>query len=64
MILDTALISIIGMKQYYVLYRKVFVTECKNAGLSQSQTLTKLNKELNSEGQKTVTLSLVKYLWS
>lgn len=64
MILDSALISVIGMKQYYVLYRKVVVAECKEAGLSQSQTLTKLNKELKFQGQETVSLSLIKYLWS
>jgi hypothetical protein len=63
MILDTALIDVIGMKQFYVLYRKVAVAECKKAGLSQSQTLTRLNHELEAQGQATVTLSLIKYLW-
>lgn len=63
LLLDTSLIDIIGMKRFYVLYKRVFVYECKEAGLSQTKTLLKLNHELEAQGQSTVTLSLIKNLW-
>lgn len=63
LLLDHALIDIIGVKLFYVLYKKIYVYECKHTGLSQSQTLVKLNKELKAQGQSAVTLSLIKYLW-
>ncbi|MDN4492888.1 hypothetical protein [Ureibacillus aquaedulcis] len=61
--LDHALIDIIGLKRFYTLYKRVYVYECKQAGLSQGQTLIKINNELTSQGQKTISLSLVKNLW-
>jgi hypothetical protein len=63
LLLDHRLIDIIGLKQFYTLYKKIFVYECKKAGLSQNQTLIKLNFELTSQGQKPVSLSLIKFLW-
>lgn len=63
LLLDHALVDIIGMKQFYMLFKKIYVYECKQAGLSQAQTLIKLNKELTSQEQPAVTLSLIKYLW-
>lgn len=63
LLLDTALVDVIGEKQFYVLYKKIYVYECKHAGLSQKQTLLKLNKDLQTQGQDSITLSLVKYLW-
>ena len=63
LLLDHALVDIIGEKQFYVLYKKIYVAECKAAGISQSQTLVKLNNDLKTQGQPAVTLSLIKYLW-
>jgi IS5 family transposase len=63
MLLDHALIDIIGMKQFYTLYKKIYVHECKKAGLSQNQTLIKLNNELKAQDLTPVSLSAVKYLW-
>lgn len=63
LLLDHALIDIIGIKAFFTLYKKIYVYECKKAGLSQNQTLIKLNNELKSQGLKPITLSLVKYLW-
>ena len=61
--LDTALADIIGAKRFYNLYKRVYVYECKKAGLSQGQTHFKLNAELASQEQKTVSLSTIKNLW-
>ncbi len=63
LLLDTALVDVIGEKQFYVLYKKIYVYECKHAGLTQNQTLIKLNNDLKTQGQPAVTLSLIKYLW-
>jgi hypothetical protein len=63
LLLDHALANVIGVKQFFKLYKKIYVYECKQAGLSQNQTLIKLNKELTNQGQPVITLSLVKYLW-
>lgn len=63
LLLDTALIDAIGMKRFYSLYKRIFVYECKIAGLSQNQTLIKLNHDLKTQGQKSVSLSLIKNLW-
>ena len=63
LILDHALIDVIGMKKFYEIFKRIYVAECKLSGLTQSQTLIKLNNELKSEGQTKVTLSSIKYLW-
>ena len=63
LVLDYSLIDIIGEKKFYVLFKNIFVAECQNAGLTQRQTLIKLNEELEAQGQKKNTLSLIKYLW-
>lgn len=61
--LDHDLIDIIGVKRFYTLYKRIYVHYCKQAGLTQNQTLIKLNNELKSQGQKTISLSLIKNLW-
>lgn len=61
--LNFALVDIIGAKRFYTLFKRVYVYECKQAGLSQGQTLVKLNAELASQGQKSVSLSTIKNLW-
>ena len=63
LVLDYALIDVIGIKQFYVLFKKIYVAECKLSGLTQRQTLIKLNDELKAQGQTKITLSLIKYLW-
>jgi hypothetical protein len=63
LILDTSMIDAIGMKRFYSLYKRIFVYECKQAGLSQNQTLIKLNHDLKTQGQKPVSLSQIKNLW-
>lgn len=63
LLLDMRLIDIIGLKRFYTLYKRVYVYECKQAGLSQGQTLVKLNNELKSQGQLPISLSLIKNLW-
>jgi hypothetical protein len=62
-LLDHALIDAIGMKRFYALYKRIFVYECKIAGLSQNQTLIKLNHDLKTQGQNPVSLSQIKNLW-
>lgn len=63
MLLDHSLIDIIGLKHFYAIYKKIYVHECKKAGLSQNQTLIKLNNELKAQNLTPVTLSSIKYLW-
>lgn len=47
----------------YVIRNKI--KECKAQGLSQSQALIKVNRELPLEGiNETINLSRVKYYWS
>lgn len=63
LLLDHSLVDAIGLKRFYTLYKRVYVYECKKAGLTQGQTLVKLNNELKSQGQKPSSLSLIKNLW-
>ena len=63
LVLDHALIDVIGVKSFYVIFKKIYVAECKLSKLTQKQTLQKLNDELQAQGQTKVTLSAVKYLW-